>query len=370
VATAAVGLAGAALVAGPFASVAAAKVPATFSPMQAAAAPGSSTSFVLGSNGSGHTVVLKYGGGHSSVSTVHTTVSMVIVAIAAGSTKSVWVGGSVYRTNAYQPLIEHSTGHGWRAVKLPALGTGGYIKSLAASSPTNAWAVGMLPSTDGETSVLLHWNGKAWLVVKTTQPTGTVNIAVATSSPTNVWMITQGEGFVHYNGHSFSVSKATIAGTLSSIATSGPTKAWAIGTRMSKKGTSLAYAMRDAGRRWVSAATPAVGYSQELTQVSMRGSTAWAVGYSLTKTTEAPYLLRAVGAKLKRVAVPRKGNGGDLSAVAATSSHGAVAFGRYVTGTGCINSKDHPLVVTASGAKAKAHAVAAVSTDISRIERC
>jgi hypothetical protein len=365
------------LVAGGFvASPAVASIPTTFSPIQAAAVPGSNASYVLGETLSATktaTAVAHYGAGKPSVSIVHT--GAVISAIAAGSKSAVWLGGSEYANAAYSAVILKRSGSKWSSVKLPALGTDPSIKAMAASSANNAWAVGELPSTNGINEDVLHWNGKSWTAVNTGEPTGTQFTAVSTSSPDNAWAIAQ-TGLVHWNGKTWSISKGTFTGSLQAITTSSANRAWAVGVQTTSSDRSVAYSVRFTGKKWVSVKTPKF-YLSQLLGVSMHGTSVWAVGTyqkSRTSTSQLPYLLHATGSSWHQVSVPKDGNGGQLQTISAGSSSSATAMGRYYTGKLC-QTKTHFLVISVHGSKAKRASARAIdgmaaTPDVSSIPDC
>jgi hypothetical protein len=333
----------------PVPTPAGASVPGSFAATASSAVPGSSQVLVLGRvtvKQTSRFAVLRVSHGRASSSTLPAGDQP--AAITAGSSSTAWIGGyTINVSNASapaKPLIERSKGRGWSKAKLPKLFSGSAVTAMSASSSTNAWAVGYLNSSDNTINEALHWNGKSWTAFNTGLAADTQLSAVSTSGPTNAWAI-GGNQLLHWNGKAWSVSNTALGGSITSLATSSANRAWGVGTVSGPSGRPEAYSMFYNGKKWSTVKMPKT-YTSGLLQVSLHGSSAWAVGTIGTRTSSRPYVLHTAGDKWKKVPVSSIGTGGGLSTVAAQSASSALAFGTYGTGKTCLTFRSHPLFLT------------------------
>lgn len=331
-------------------------VPAGFSPIASTVVPHSSMEYVLGTTAEKTASfrryeVLRIYHGKTLYSVVARTRNDTITSIAAGSSSQVWLGGQGrhYLNNGDYyagPFVWRKTGNSWTAAKLPRR-TSGDLDSISASSPTNAWAAGYLPSPDNSVADVLHWNGKTWKAVDTGQPPDPTWLSISTSSPTNVWAIQENE-LTHWNGHVWSLHDPAGANPVSSIATDGRKRVWAVGFRLTgQPGTADAhaapYAVRLDGSRWVTVREPTLPAWTSLTQVAMRGSSVWAVGTRGTGNSE--LILHSNGRQLSVVPTRQPGNSSGVGAISAGPKKTALALGSYTTGTKCPKIRYHSLIL-------------------------
>jgi hypothetical protein len=228
--------------------------------------------------------------------------------------------------------------------------------------PTNAWAVGY---TDDSVDHFLHWNGKTWRVVRAGKSLDQNLGPVSTSSPANVWAIADVAethhgpvyGLIHWNGRRWSRHNPTAAETLVSVATDGPHRVWAVGTRNIGQPVSRTgpFALRLDGSRWVMVREPRFCAEVSFTQVAMNGSSVWAVGYNVHQTKE--YLLHSYGNAWRVVPTRQWGNVRQRipTGISAGPKTTALALGRSTTGTPCVAGSSgetghtHGLILVAHG---------------------
>jgi hypothetical protein len=336
--------------------------PAKFHAIVSASVPHSSMVYVLGSTFSADRVltyeVLRINHGKTSYSVVKTPANEEITSIAAGSSSAVWVAGD--SLNPDHPVILRKAGNSWTAVKLPRFSGSAGLDSISASSPTNAWAVGDLQSRHDSVNDVLHWNGKRWKAVDDGQQPETALASVSTSSPTNVWAIVSIEPhgksenvLVHWNGRRWSRHNPAAHETLTSVATDGRNRVWAVGSRPTGRPDQLddhaPLALRLHGSRWLTVREPKFRADVSLTQVAMRGSSVWAVGFNVLNSRE--YLLHAAGKAWTVVPMRQRGNTGTrgLYGISAGPKETALALGSYVTSTTCQTRRSHNLILVVHG---------------------
>jgi hypothetical protein len=176
-------------------------------------------------------------------------------------------------------------------------------------------------------------------------------LSVGTSSPTNVWAVENYElnEFMHWNGRTWSVVDVPSAGHFTSIATDSRKRVWAVGpgTLYNAQTPYAAYAVHLDGSRWVTVRPPKQLAKAGLTQVTMRGSSVWAVGWRDLKSPR-ELILHSNG-KHWAVVKPRRPYATELTAVSADSKTTAWATGFYTTGTQCPRKRDHGLILVVHG---------------------
>jgi hypothetical protein len=327
-----------------------------FRPVASASVPHSSMVFVLGMralpDGAVRYEVVRIYRGKASYSVVKDPHNAGFTSIAAGSSSAVWIGGAAGVDGPrIIPVIMRKRGNSWTEVKLPPFFSDAGVESMSASSPTNVWAVGFLASPDDSVADALQWNGKAWKAVDTGGASDPTWLSVSTSSPSNVWAVENYNlnEFMHWNGRTWSVIDVPSAGHFSSIATDSRKRVWAVGpgTLQDAQTPYVASAVRLDGSRWVTVRAPKQLARAGLTQVTMRGSSVWAVGWRDLRSPR-ELILHSHG-KHWAVVKPRHPEATELTGVSAESKTTALAIGSYTTGTKCPRKRDHGLILLVHG---------------------
>ncbi|HVB41507.1 MAG TPA: hypothetical protein VNF47_02220 [Streptosporangiaceae bacterium] len=222
------------------------------------------------------------------------------------------------------------------------------VNGLAAASPTEAWAVGS--AATGQ-NLAEHWNGRAWTRVAVPSPgKSPVSVlnAVAAVSSAGTWAVgyssyygnhTRVKALIErWNGWAWKqVASPTPGGSQSSglaaVAATGPSSAWAVGS--SRCGTTFKTLIEHwNGRAWKQVASPSPGGSDNSflfgVAADRSSSSAWAVGYYRSGTTDRTLIERWNGRAWTQVASPNPGGsyGSSLNAVAIAGS-GAWAVGDF-----------------------------------------
>jgi hypothetical protein len=257
--------------------------------------------------------------------------------IAAGSERSVWIGGAK-QVHTTQQLPEIWTWNGTKfvAAHLPAIQRQGAgddgVRAMSASSRTNAWAVGAIDLVSTHKLISLHWNGKKWSAVPL--PAGIEDLtAVSTSSVTNAWAVTDDNRLLHWNGKVWAVNGAAPNGVeLVGVATASPTKVYAVGFRVLPHDQYGVVIRRFNGKAWSPAPIAhGVPHTQPFS-IAMHGASAWVVGsHTTAQGVEYPVILRSTGGAWKAEHAP--GKTVSLSEVSAASATRAYVVGlRYANG--------------------------------------
>lgn len=254
--------------------------------------------------------------------------------IAAGSGHAVWLGGAKQVSNTkVSAAIYKWSGKKFVTAKLPELqkafaGDPG-VAAMSASSATNAWAVGDLYLPGGTKHVALHWNGRKWTAVPVPLTGDAAGLrAVATSGPNNAWAVADDEvsTLLHWDGSVWSeVGPPPGHVQLDALAVSSPTLAYAVGYKLlphSRYGTVI---LRYNGTTWAPAPVAKGLPDSQVISVSMRGSTAWAIG--TLNNSKGSVILHSTGGVWRT----QKSTGRliDLYAVAAGAANRAFAVGQY-----------------------------------------
>jgi hypothetical protein len=157
-----------------------------------------------------------------------------LTGVAAVSADDAWaVGGN---------LILHWNGKAWRLVHSPQPPSGKFgdaLMGVAATSPSNAWAVGCTDGCPvGGSSVIERWQGRSWKQVAVpTRPFALYRLAgVATTSASSAWAVggsgpvtAEGAETVRWNGHSWTLRRATNSAALAGVTAISARDAWAVG---------------------------------------------------------------------------------------------------------------------------------------------
>lgn len=165
------------------------------------------------------------------------------------------------------------------------------LTGVRASSATDAWAVGSsccAARNFGRAALTEHWDGSAWSVVPSldTRLNDDLLNAVTDISPSNAWAVgeTRQSGYssgtpltLHWDGASWHpvAPPSGITGKLLAVAVSSPTDVWAVGD--DNHGHPLV--LHSAGAAWSSVPVPQFGSSMHLRGVRAFSPTdVWAVG--------------------------------------------------------------------------------------------
>ena len=129
--------------------------------------------------------------------------------------------------------------------------------------PPTVWAVGTVGFEPNPTKTLiLHWTGKKW--VETPSIPGSLS-AVAATSPTNAWAVGGTHDgatlILHWNGKKWRQTPSP-AGYLNAVAATSPTNAWAVGA--TSGGSQATLILHWNGEAWQQTPSPSVGGDQGL----------------------------------------------------------------------------------------------------------
>jgi hypothetical protein len=269
--------------------------------------------------------------------------------VAASSASNAWaVGSSQFDTY----LIMHWNGSRWTVSHYGHGSTVSEFIGVTTTSASNVWAVGETwnPAAGGNPHTLAeHWNGKSWKYFYTPTPGGNAELdGVAATSKRNAWAvgtIASGAGaplIEHWNGASWTKARypAPAGSSLHAVAATSASNAWAVGsTRANRKGSGQTTLIEHLnGTSWSRVPSPnASDHGSLLFGVAATGpGNAWAVGFSLTGTTDRPLIMHWNGARWSLVHSPNPTGDTLLSAVSASSARDAWAVG-YTNPTRCGN---------------------------------
>jgi hypothetical protein len=174
----------------------------------------------------------------------------------------------------------------WRIVHLVGPATSETsLTGVAATGASHAWAVGMQACADPQFCqayglVVEQWNGHSWTTMSLPVSLGNArlglyNPAIGASSPTNVWVFTQGGAAYadHWNGAKWTASVVPGAFTISATYVASTRDVWAFGSGPEING----YAAEYNGSTWVSHPPPVdVLHSNQVSAVN--ANDIWAAG--------------------------------------------------------------------------------------------
>jgi hypothetical protein len=214
--------------------------------------------------------------------------------VAISSAKNAWAVGEYKTGTAFRTLIENWNGGTWVQVPSPnGSASDNDLLGVTAISAKNAWAVGYSTTSHGLFQTLVeHWNGTDWKRMPSPDPEGSSGSAslfgVAASSPSSAWAV--GDYFkggiaqaliMRWNGKKWklaaapSLDKASVDGSLSSVAVVSATNVWAVGTLNGR----LTLAAHWNGSTWSKVPSPDPGSFSEFSTVAASSATdVWAVG--------------------------------------------------------------------------------------------
>jgi len=105
-------------------------------------------------------------------------------AVSAVATDDVWAVGHA----GLATLAMRWDGSAWEIVPTPSPGGASFLADVAAFSATDVWAVGYTQSGTNATLVE-HWDGSTWTVVPSPNRGSSALLAIAATSPTDVWAV-------------------------------------------------------------------------------------------------------------------------------------------------------------------------------------
>jgi hypothetical protein len=125
--------------------------------------------------------------------------------VAATSATSAFAVGGYFNGTAPQNLVEHWNGKAWKVQMSPDPGgssTPNGLEAVTATSATNAWAVGYPYNGTAFQTLVEHWNGKGWKVQTSPDVGGASSDnqlwGVTATSATNAWAVgTRDNGIVN-----------------------------------------------------------------------------------------------------------------------------------------------------------------------------
>jgi hypothetical protein len=268
--------------------------------------------------------------------------------VAVISATNAWaVGNYSSRTiNQAQTLIVHWNGTGWKQQSSPNPGPAfNTLSGVAATSATNAWAVGYYNAATPSQTLIVHWNGTAWKQQSSpnagAHPNGTLT-GVAATSATNAWAVgnyTNRTGvnqtlILHWNGTAWkkvpSPNPSSLNNDLFGVAATSATNAWAVGVSGPFQANQALIEHWD-GTAWKQVPTPSSSASNVLFAVAASSSSnAWAVGDSCTDCGASSQSTGTLTLDWNGTAWTQQSSsipGGSLRGVAATSATNAWAVG-------------------------------------------
>ena len=246
-----------------------------------------------------------------------------------------------------------STGTTWKQVPSPSPGSDiNSLNGVAAVSSCQAWAVGEYLNTKGPYHTLIErWNGAAWQQVPSPSPgiIGNTLSAVAATSATNAWAVGRYAStrptptlalIEHWNGTAWqqvpSPQPSTVDNLLLSVAATSTTSAWAVGEYAgSRVEKTLIERWNGTAWRQIPSPNPATGGLgfNELTGVAATSAAnAWAVGDYINNSDTAHRTLieHWNGTAWKQVPSPNPSSTYSvLFGVTATSATNAWAIGQF-----------------------------------------
>jgi hypothetical protein len=181
-------------------------------------------------------------------------------------------------------------------------------------------------------SLLLHWNGTRWSRVAAA---GVEMNGVAVTSGTNAWAVGANVNVLHWNGTRWSKQFSRSAAGLYDVAALSRSNAWAVGELAVVGGRTRTFIVHWNGTKWSRVTSPnGPGAFNTLTGVAVTSPTnAWAVGCFGANggcVSTRTLLLHWNGSTWSRVSTPHPGaHGNRLAGVSAVSSSAAWAVGAY-----------------------------------------
>ena len=189
--------------------------------------------------------------------------------MAATSARSAWAVGDYIAGISVKTLILRWNGTAWKRVPspspAPSKGLADLLNGVAATSAGNAWAVGDISCGCGPgPSLILRWNGTTWKRVPSPPAGGAALRGVAATSARSAWAVgdtmTGDTSFktviLRWNGKAWKQVPSPAPGgsssSLSGVATTSATNAWAVGGTFNStvSGSGKALILRWNGKTW------------------------------------------------------------------------------------------------------------------------
>lgn len=270
-----------------------------------------------------------------------------LASVAVRSSTDAWAVGNFSNGTTLQTLIEALSGSTWKQV--PSQNPGGpananLLQGVAIVSAANAWAVGAYSNGTSLRSLIEHWNGIKWRQVTSTNASATESDldAVAAASAKNAWAVgsyANAQGFLqtlieHWNGTKWRRVPSPDPGgsaqnnTISAVAVTSASNAWAVGTYFSH-GIAHGLIAHWNGKAWREARGSILGELESVTAVS--ATDAWAVGLH-PGSSERTLAAHWNGKTWAKVPSPDPGTQSLFHAVAASAADNVWAVGSYTTG--------------------------------------
>lgn len=268
-------------------------------------------------------------------------------AVAVKSPADAWAVGHYSNGKANQTLIELLSGGTWEQVSSPNPAGpvhDNFLNAVAITSARDAWAVGTyIPGLTAHT-LIEHWNGATWSKVTSPSPKASELFGVAVTSASNVWAVGSYADsrnapqtlIVHWTGTTWKRVPSpdpggpTSTASLSAVAASSASNAWAVGTYF-KHGVAKPLFLHWNGKAWRQVTASSLDGSStsgslgSVTIISARN--AWAVGTANGRATLAAHWN---GTSWTKVPTPTPGTFDQFAAVGASSAVNVWAVGTYV----------------------------------------
>lgn len=220
-----------------------------------------------------------------------------LVSVSGLTSGDVWAVGFVVPTEGpITGLIEHWNGSTWSVETPQDIPANAQFTSVKALASNDVWAVGYSSISRSGQLVLVplteHWNGTKWSNIATPNLAGLGGgngsaslYNIDGSSASDLWVVgsvNNGMLTEHWDGKSWTLVAspsvpANSSNWLSSVASTGPGNAWAVGRIGSSTTGFQPYIEHWDGNQWVTQQDPTQG-AGELDLVTTVGSQYWIVG--------------------------------------------------------------------------------------------
>jgi hypothetical protein len=131
--------------------------------------------------------------------------------VSARGPGDVWVAGVQpgpmigRNSQGWSSAVAHYDGASWTVMQTPNPGTrDNYVEGIVALSSTDVWAAGYFDDlgkhTAEATSLTMHWDGKAWSLIRSPNPSPSLNViwSMGRDDTGGVWTLGQYEGSDHH----------------------------------------------------------------------------------------------------------------------------------------------------------------------------
>jgi hypothetical protein len=214
-----------------------------------------------------------------------------LTAVAATSSKDVWVAGTIANVDHLSSIIEHWDGKVWKISYLSPAPTSidplSMIPSMSASARNDVWAILNMPIGDNPGASLLHWDGSAWKLFSLPGPHSYWLNGILAESPQSAWVVgsdneTNHNSTAHWDGKTWQIVPSVAAGDhdeLKVVAGVSSKELWAAGSR---RDTPMIFFEHWDGHKWELVETKEIGELESLIAVS--SNDIWGAGQSITQT--------------------------------------------------------------------------------------